>query len=77
MKIAVVPEGREGMLADIDAADRVAILTGEAQRGNMRHALALIMPEGHNGLPERLEMYDIGEVTEDDLEVGRDDDRAD
>lgn len=58
-----------GVLADIEAADRVAILTGDAQRGNFGHALALIVPDGYKGLPERLEMYDLGPVTEDDLEV--------
>lgn len=58
-----------GVLADIDTAERVAVLTGDARRGNMNHALALVVPEGYKGLPERLEMYDIGEVTEADLNV--------
>lgn len=57
------------VLDDIDAAERVAILTGEAMRGNMNHALALIVPDGYKGLPERLEMYDIGDVTERNLKV--------
>jgi hypothetical protein len=52
----------ESVLADIDAATRVAVLTGESARGNLGHALALIMPP--NDLrPERLEMYDIGTIT--------------
>ena len=59
----------DGVLVDIDAADRVAILTGEARRGNMNHALALIMPDGYKGLPERLEMYDLGAITEADLDI--------
>lgn len=59
----------ESVLDDIMKADRVAVLTGDSQRGNMGHALALIMPEGHNELPERLEMYDIGPITEHDLEI--------
>jgi hypothetical protein len=50
------------VLTDIDRADRIGILTGDAQRGNMAHALSLITGD-------RMEMYDIGPVTEDDLEV--------
>lgn len=58
----------ESVLADIDAANRVAVLTGESARGNLGHALALIMPP--DGIrPERLEMYDIGMVNEADLTV--------
>lgn len=59
----------ESVLADIDAAERVALLLGDQARGNLGHCLALVMPEGHDDLPERLEMYDIGEVTEADLSV--------
>lgn len=60
--------GVESVLADIDQADRVAILTGDARSENLNHALALIMPpDGRR--PERLEMYDIGEVTEADLRI--------
>lgn len=57
----------ESVLADIDTAERIAILTGDSQRGNMGHALALIMPP-EGALPERLYMYDIGKVTDADLE---------
>lgn len=58
------------VLDDIDNANRVAILTGESARGNLGHALALIMPP--NALrPERLEMYDIGTVTDSDLSIER------
>lgn len=56
----------DGVLVDIDEADRVAVLTGDARRENLNHALALVMPP-RGALPERLEMYDIGEITEDDL----------
>lgn len=62
----------DSVLADIDAADRVALLMGDARKGNMGHALALIVPDGYKGLPERLEMYDIGDVTDDDLAVNAD-----
>lgn len=56
------------VLKDIDKAERVAILTGASQRGNMNHALALIAPpEGR--LPERLEMYDIGPIDESVLDL--------
>lgn len=55
--------GVESVLADIDSASRVAVLTGDARRENLNHAMALIMPP--DGLrPERLEMYDIGDVSE-------------
>ncbi len=49
------------VLADIDAAERVAILTGDAKRENLGHALALI-------IGNRLGMYDVGDVTEADME---------
>jgi hypothetical protein len=102
MKIAVTPEGREGVwladkesvkdfirekgwshlhnykptgnlmigadhevadvLEDIDRAERLAILTGASARGNMGHALALI-------IQNRLECFDIGKITPEDLEV--------
>jgi hypothetical protein len=57
----------DSVIKDIDNALTVAILTGEAKRGNHNHALALILPEGQTG---RLEMYDIGDITEDDLDIG-------
>ena len=41
---------------------RCAILTGDAQRGNLRHALAVIVDE-------RLKMFDIGPITEAELEI--------
>ena len=56
-----------GVLADIDAAERVALMTGEMLKHNMGHALALVAPACEH-LPERLEMYDIGEITDADLE---------
>lgn len=52
----------EGVLIDIDRAERLAVLTGDAQRQNLRHALALI-------INNRLEVYDIGEIKEEDLEI--------
>ena len=50
----------DSVLVDIDAAERVAILTGDAQRNNLGHALALIIDNS-------LGMYDIGDITEADL----------
>jgi hypothetical protein len=52
----------DSVLADIDNAERLAVMTGDAKRGNLDHALAII-------IDNRLGMYDIGDVTEDDLEV--------
>lgn len=56
----------ESVLADIDKAERVGVLTGASQAGNFGHALALVLKDGRG---ERLEMYDIGPVTDDDLDV--------
>ena len=50
------------VLDDIDSGERLAILTGDAARGNLGHALAIIRNN-------KLEMYDIGEVTKDDLDL--------
>lgn len=52
----------ESVLKDIDTADRLAILTGDAQSNNLGHALSLIENE-------KMEMYDIGKVTEEDLQI--------
>lgn len=52
----------KSVLEDIDAAERLAVLTGRAAKQNMGHALAIIRNN-------RLEVYDIGEVTDADLEV--------
>ena len=53
----------QSVMDDIDTADRQALLTGQAKRGNLGHALALV-------IGEKLEMFDIGDLTEDDLLVG-------
>lgn len=58
----------ESVLRDIDTASRVAVLTGDHRRDNLNHALALILPPD-GGRPERLAMYDIGEITDADLDV--------
>lgn len=65
-----------GVLDDIDRAERVAVATGPAAAHNIGHSLALVMPpddspryEGLPPRPQRLEMYDIGHLTEEDLEV--------
>jgi hypothetical protein len=50
------------VLEDIDKAERLAVLTGGAKRHNMGHALALIENN-------QLEIYDIGEITENDLNI--------
>ncbi len=52
----------KSVLEDIDQAERIAILTGSAQRNNMRHALSIIKNN-------KMQMYDIGEITEQDLEI--------
>ena len=48
------------VLKDIDKADSVAVLTGGARKNNLNHSLSVIVGGG-------LEMFDIGEITDDDL----------
>jgi len=52
----------ESVIEEINKSERIGILTGEAQRGNMRHALSVISKN-------TLYMFDIGEIKEEDLEV--------
>ena len=52
----------ESVLEDIDNSDRIALVTGKQAGTNIGHELAII-------LNNRLEMYDIGKITPDDLEV--------
>ena len=47
----------EKVIAEVTRAERVALLTGEAKRGNMNHALAVIVDN-------ELRMFDGGEVDE-------------
>jgi len=52
----------ESVIEEINKSVRIGILTGDAQRGNMRHALSVISGN-------QLYMFDIGEIKEEDLEV--------
>ena len=52
----------DSVMDDIDRAERVALLTGEAKQNNLNHALSLV-------IDNRLEIFDIGELTEDDLVI--------
>lgn len=52
----------ESVLDDIDRAERLAVLTDGTERTNLGHALSLI-------IQDRLECFDIGKLTSDDLEV--------
>jgi hypothetical protein len=58
----------ESVLEDIDRASMVGLLTGDAVSGNLGHSLSLIMPPDDLG-PERLSMFDIGHITDADLDV--------
>lgn len=51
----------ESVIEAIKSCDRIAVLLGSAYRNNMNHALSVI-----HGL--NMEMYDIGEITANDLE---------
>jgi len=53
---------KESVIEDVKQADRIAILTGDPQRHNLNHALSVI-------INNQLKMFDIGEITEDDLQV--------
>ncbi len=52
----------ESVLEDIDRAEWLALLTEGQERTNMGHALALITNN-------KLECYDIGKITRDDLSL--------
>lgn len=51
----------DAVLENIDAAKKVAVLTGKAFEHNWKHALAVVS--------DQLDIYDIGEITDADLEV--------
>lgn len=51
----------ESVLNDIDKGERIAVLTGDAVSRNLGHSMAIA--------DDKLEMYDIGEITEEDLDV--------
>jgi len=52
----------KSVIEEINKSQRIGILTGDAQRDNMRHALSVISGN-------KLYMFDIGEIKEEDLEV--------
>jgi hypothetical protein len=52
------------VIQDIAYANRVGILSGKTRGENRGHALAVIVPDPRAG--ERLEMFDVGEITVDD-----------
>lgn len=56
---------REAVLTEIDNAVRLGLLFGEAKKGNMGHALAVVSLDSDGN--EALRLFDIGELTEDDL----------
>ena len=51
----------ESVLHDIDKGERIAVLIGPAASQNLGHSMAIA--------DEKLEMYDIGALTEEDLDV--------
>lgn len=52
----------KSVLEDIDKSERIAILIGSACANNMGHSLSVI-------INNKLEMFDIGEITEKDLDI--------
>lgn len=52
----------ESVIQDIEDSDRIAILIGEARKKNLEHSLAIITDN-------KLEVYDLGEITMDDIEL--------
>ena len=53
---------KASVIKKVQAAERLAVLTGDALRHNMRHALSVIVDN-------ELLMFDIGEITESNLLV--------
>lgn len=51
------------VIEEINKSQRIGILTGSALAGNMRHSLSVIVGN-------ELKMFDIGEITSDDLDIG-------
>ena len=54
---------KESVIEEAENAERIAVLTGNSLRHNMNHALSIITSN-------ELKMFDIGEITEQDLSVG-------
>lgn len=52
----------ESVLEDIDKGERVALVTGQHSGANIGHELAII----YNN---KLEVYDIGKITKEDIEL--------
>jgi len=52
----------ESVIEDIEKSDRLGILIGSALANNLGHGLSVIVDN-------RLKMFDIGNITIDDLEV--------
>lgn len=59
----------ESVLEDIERSSRAAVFTNPSH--NMGHSLALIFGNADNGDNEKLECYDIGRITVDQLSVTR------
>ena len=53
---------KESVIDDVNNAESLALLTGASYRNNMGHALSVIKDN-------RLHMFDIGELLENDIEV--------
>jgi len=53
---------KKSVIREIKKSERIAILTGDHQKENFRHALSVIV---YN----ELKMFDIGEITEKDLKI--------
>jgi hypothetical protein len=51
------------VIKEINKSDRIGILTGSALSNNLRHGLSVITGN-------KLEMFDIGEITDYDLDIG-------
>lgn len=59
---------KESVLNEIDKAVRMGLCLEESGSDSMGHMLALIV-EVEDGKRERLQIYDIGKITEADLEI--------
>ena len=53
---------KSSVIDHLESAERIAILTGDAQKQNMNHALSVVSGN-------KLRIFDIGAITESDIEL--------
>lgn len=59
----------DAVLNEVDKATRIGLCLEESGADNIGHVLSLIVPLKDGS--ERLQIYDIGEITKDDLSISK------